>query len=326
MKLSGIIPSKLREIYYNKIALAGITIPADNYISRVLITNFVIAIILSAAGFFFRINIFTSFIVVLIVSNLFSYFRVSLKASGRIKKIEYIFPDFVQLMASNLRAGMTIDKSFFLSARPEFAPLDKEIVKTGKDIVTGKDMGIALRQMAQRIGSNKIESIVSLIISGIKAGGNMSLLLEQTAGNMREREFIERGIFTNVLMYVIFIFFAVSVGAPVLFGLSYTLVDVLTSILGGVSQTQVGGLPFQIGKPSVTTAFIRNFSLIFILGTNFLASLILGLIRNGEEKTGLKYFVPLIVISMIAYFTVILFLSKFFTASFLGGQYGTYGG
>ncbi|MBI2448938.1 type II secretion system F family protein [Candidatus Pacearchaeota archaeon] len=325
MKISNIIPSVLREVYYKKIILAGITIPPDNYISRMAIINLVIAIVLSSIGLFFGINIFISFIVVFIIANAYSYFRISLKASARIKKMEYVFPDFIHLMASNLRSGMTIDKSFFLSARPEFAPLDKEIIKTGKDIATGKDMGVALRQMAQRIGSNKINSVVSLIISGIISGGNMSMLLEQTAGNMREREFIERGIFTSVLMYVIFIFFAVSVGAPLLFGLSYTLVDVLTNILGSVSQTQVTGLPFKIGKPSITVEFIRNFSLLFILGTNFLASIILGLIKSGEEKTGLKYFVPLIIISVTIYFVVILFLSRFFTASFFGGAFGGFG-
>ena len=62
---------------------------------------------------------------------LFIYFRKILIISARVKKVEAIFPDFLQLMASNLRAGMTIDRAILTSSRPEFAPLDEEIVTTG---------------------------------------------------------------------------------------------------------------------------------------------------------------------------------------------------
>ena len=74
----------------------------------------------------------------LLVVFLYFYFKDTLKESARIKKIEDVFPDFLQLVSSNLRAGMTIDRSILISSRKEFAPLDEEILKVGKDITTGK--------------------------------------------------------------------------------------------------------------------------------------------------------------------------------------------
>ena len=109
-------------------------------------------------------------------------------------------------MSSNLRAGITIDRSMLLSAREEFDPLDKEILKTGRDITTGKDIQSALQNMSKRIGSNKIAKTVLLIISGIKAGGDVATLLEETAVHMREKSFLEKKAASSVLMYVIFYF------------------------------------------------------------------------------------------------------------------------
>src|SRR4030042_1953205 len=115
---------------------------------------------------------------------------------------------------------MTIDKALLLSSRKEFAPLDEEILLLGKEIITGKEIMQALHDMSLRIKSDKIRKTLELVISGIRSGGNISILLEETAVNMRERNFIEKKSASNVLMYVIFIFFAVAIGAPLLFGLS----------------------------------------------------------------------------------------------------------
>ncbi|MCK5493471.1 MAG: hypothetical protein KAJ14_10215, partial [Candidatus Omnitrophica bacterium] len=74
-----------------------------------------------------------AFVVAFVVTFSIFRFMTSLKKSDRIKKIEGIFPDFLQLVASNLRAGMTVDRAMLLSSRPEFAPLDEEIFRAGKD-------------------------------------------------------------------------------------------------------------------------------------------------------------------------------------------------
>jgi flagellar protein FlaJ len=248
------------------------------------------------------------------LSVLYGYLRRILKAAARVKKTESVFPDFLQLMASNLRAGMTIDKALLLSSRPEFAPLDKEITTVGKDIATGKTLESSLTDMAKRINSRKIEKTVFLIISGIRAGGNLSILLEETSRNMRQRGFIEKRAASNVLMYVIFVFVAASVGAPILFSLSSLLVQTLVNTISGMqsfTEITTSSLPFSFSAVNVSVDFVKYFSIVFIITTDILASLVLGLVGKGEEREGVKYIIPMVVISLVIFFVLRMLLSGF---------------
>jgi hypothetical protein len=204
-----------------------------------------------------------------------------------------------------------------LSSREEFAPLDKEILQTGKDIATGKTIESSLISMANRIGSDKIRKTILLIISGIKSGGNLAILLEETSSNLREREFVEKKASSNVLMYVIFIFLAVAFFAPALFSLSNILVEILTKLLGGMPEVQASvSLPFTLSKINVSVKFIKYFSIFFILALDILASLVLGLVGKGEEKQGLKYLPLILVFSLATFFLVKIFLNNFLKGFF----------
>ncbi|MEA3248193.1 MAG: type II secretion system F family protein [Nanoarchaeota archaeon] len=238
---------------------------------------------------------------------LFLTFRLitSLKKSARITKIEGVFPDFLQLVASNLRAGMTIDRAIFLSSRPEFAPLDEEILRTGKDISTGKPVELALKSMSDRIGSEKIEKTFLIIFSGICAGGNLAILLEETSRNMRQREFIEKKAASQVLMYIIFIFLAVSIFAPGLFSLSGILVETMTNLMGGISlESLPQNLPVSFSTINISVDFVFYFSIVFIIVMNIMASLVLGLVGKGNEKEGLRY-LPIMLILSLSIFIVL---------------------
>ncbi len=286
-----------------------------------LILAGLIGIVISSVLIFFSGNWILGlviFIGLIVLTWLYLYFSAALKESARISKMEEVFPDFLQLMASNLRAGMTIDRAMLLSARKEFDPLDKEITETGKDIATGRKIKEALLDMADRIGSNKIEKTILLIISGIEAGGNLAVLIEQTASGMRERGFVEKKAASSVLMYVIFIFVAVAAGAPLLFSLSGVLVGVMTDLLVGVPDMSNAAinLPFSMTGVGISVSFVVWFSVVFILAIDVLASLVLGLVAKGEEKQGLKYLPFLVVISMIVYFLTRVVLQNFMSGFF----------
>ena len=311
MNTLRIYPKEFREHYIKQMKNAGIEIPPDKYNNKTIIITLVITIILSSIFYFLNISMIISW-ALFIFMNIFIYFRISLKASARIKSMEKVFPDVISLMASNLRSGVTVDRSFLLSARPEFKPLDEEILKTGKEVATGKDIIYALQKMSERIDSEKISKVVMLIISGLKAGGNISDLLEQTSRNMKEKEIIEKKATSSILMYVIFIFFAVGVGTPLLFGLSTVLVEIvmsLTSKIPEIGASQIN-LPLTFSKVSISLNFVVYFSMIFIVITDLISSVVIGLVNKGEGKAGLRYFLPLVLISLSVFFIVRAILSK----------------
>lgn len=284
----------------------------------------IVVSLVCAAGIAFVVHsiivMIVSFFIFLVLFSVYVVLRKKMKRDAEIHKMENAFPDFIELMSSNLRAGMTIDRALLTSSRKEFAPLDKEILNLGKSIMTGVDISAALLEMSQRIGSEKIRKIVLLIDSGIKAGGNLSVLLEQTATHMREREFVEKRAASNVLMYVIFIFFAVAIGAPLLFSLSSVLVEILTKLLSGLPATQQSSLslPFAITSINISVNFVIYFAAIFLTVIDILASLILGLVSKGNEKDGVRYMLPLIGVSLSVFFVSRIFLLKYF-GSFVGG-------
>lgn len=292
--------------------------------TRQIVYLLVIAAVIIGLGAYYitkeaQISVITVF-VSLGILGISYYTNEKMRSSRNIKKMEEAFPDFLELMASNLRAGMTVDKALLASSREEFAPLDIEIVKLGKDIATGKNIEHALREMSERINSDKIKKTLLVIISGIKAGGNLAALLEETAVNTRERSFVEKRAASNVLMYVIFIFFALAIGAPVLFGLSAALVKIITNLLSTLPPVEGNTniqLPFTLTKISISTSFVNYFSMILLIVTNVLGSLVLGLVSKGNEKAGVKYILPLVIISLAIFLLVKQILLAYF-ADFLG--------
>ena len=282
---------------------------------------FLVALLLLSFVVFVFTRSFTksalTFVIVLVIVIAYSIIGKRMQVYQNVKKMEEVFPDFISLVASNLRAGMTVDRAMLLSSRKEFSPLDREITKLGKDIMTGKEISLALKKMSERINSDLIRKTVSLIITGIRAGGNMSVLLEETASNMRERSFVRKRATSNVLMYVIFIFFAVAVGAPTLFALSSVLVKVLSSILGDIPTENLSvSLPFTLSKITVSNEFIFYYSLVFVIISSFLSSLIIGLVSKGKERDGLKYSVILAIISVSVFLGVRLILLSYFSDFF----------
>lgn len=318
MNLLNLLPKGMQKKYIKNLRNAGSGKEPHKHFSGSLIFSLVLALILGVFVYFMEGNVLLTIIISFFIIQVLLYMRISMQASSRVKKMEKMFPDFLQLMSSNLRAGMTVEKAFMSSARPELAPLNEEIKETGRDVATGKDISVAFRDMSKRIDSDEITNIVSLIISGLKTGGNISSLLQTISSNMREKAHLEKKASSNVTMYVIFIFVAVSIGAPVLFGLSSVLVDIildLTGSLPSVDSAQMS-MPFTFSGIDVSVDFIIYFAIAFIVATDFISSLLLGLVNKGSEKYGLKYLFPMLLISLGVFFAIRAILSGFMEGLF----------
>ncbi len=314
-------PKKLRTRYLEVLSYSGIKIKPARFLGFLLFfgiglslsLTFIIAA-LSKAPFIL------TFIALFILIEISVYFWFVLRADAKGKFVEGILPDVLQLMASNLRAGLTTDRALLLSARPEFGPFQFELNKVGKEIVMGKEITESLLDMSKRIKSEKLEKTVLLIVSGLKAGGELIPLLEQSANSLRRQRIIDEKIRANVMMYVIFIFSAIGFGAPLLFGLSSFLIQVITKNISAVevpATLSTMNLPLTSMGTLISPAFVRTFAIISLITTASLGSLILGLISKGKERDGIK-FIPLMIILTLSVF----FLVRFFIQRLIGGLFG----
>jgi len=318
MNLLNILPKGIQEKYIENLKKSGSEKEPHKHFSRNLLFSLAFSLVIGTGVYFLGGNFFLGLLISFVAIQILSYMKISMDASSRVSKMEKLFPDFLQLMSSNLRAGMTVEKAFMSSARPELSPLNEEIRETGRDVATGKDISVAFRDMAKRIDSEEINNIVSLIISGLRTGGNISSLLQTISSNMREKAHLEKKASSNVTMYVIFIFVAVAIGAPVLFGLSTVLVEIildLTASLPEIESSQMS-MPFTFSGIDLSVNFVIYFGIAFIVATDFISSLLLGLVNKGSEKYGIKYLFPLVAISLGVFFVIRTALSGFIEGLF----------
>jgi len=248
---------------------------------------------------------------------------VVLVADARAAEIEKVLPDALQLMSANVRAGMTVDRAIWLSARPEFGILEEELKRAGTKTVGGKTIKVALMEMASRVKSDLLEKTFRLVIEGIESGGELAHLLEETANNVRTVQSLRKEIKTSVTTYSIFIFFAAVLGAPALYAISLFFVEIMTKlwspkVLGGVTATGAtmgGGMLSKAGAPTISIDQLFWFATLSITITTLFGSLIIGLIQTGKEKNGIK-FIPVLTFGALIVFVAAQYIIKMLFGGF----------
>lgn len=311
-------PRKFRN-YFNKLVLySRLRVNKDKFLGFFSVLSLGISLVVSfLISIIFDTSFFLVFLITFVVIEFGAYFTFSLKADAVGRTVEDVLPDALQLMTSNLRAGLTTDKALLLAARPEFGPLSTELDRVGRKLALGGNIENALIEMSDRIRSEKFKKAIMLIVSGLRSGGELTDLLDQVANNLRQERFVDEKIRTNVLMYVIFIFVAIGVGAPMLFGLSSFLITVLQENLATIEIPETTSIPITFSQVEISSSFIVFFAIISMITSSLLGSLILGLISAGKEKRGVKFIPILIVLSLSVFFLV-----RFLISTLLGGLFG----
>jgi len=181
-------------------------------------------------------------------------------------------------------------------------------------VLAGANIKEALEDMTKRIRSEKFERTISLLTEGIEAGGELSDLLNQSAEDLRSQKIIEGEIQANVMMYAIFIFFATAIGAPMLYSISTFLVGILGEQFSrvSVSDTVATGITFFQGSITLTNEFLLLYAMLSLIITAFFSSMIIGIIKSGREKDGLKLFLPIVLVAFIVFAGVRSFVSGLF--------------
>lgn len=317
--ITKIYPKEIFERYKELTEQAGLEIETYRFTGSIALFGFAIALLTGFGAYMLlKWNFFITTGITFTCFQLMIYAWLILKVDAKAKSMEKALPDALQLMASNLRAGLTPEKALILAARPEFGQLTKEITRVGREIMTGKEITTAMLEMAKRTRSEKLGKSIRLIVSGLRAGGELAALVEQTARNLRDQEFVDQKIRSNIKMYVVFIFTAIGFGAPVLYALSSFLVEVMQRIISRVEipkeTASMINMPLTITNISINSEFVIMYATISLIITAALGSLILGEISKGEEKQGLRIMPILIALSL-----VLFFVARFVVSKLLGG-------
>ncbi len=239
-------------------------------------------------------------------------------ADSRSNAAEEALPDILRLTSMNLRSGMTADRALLLSARPEFGIMETEIKNAAKKVISGVPFEDALKGMTDRIKSGTLEKTIRLITEGLRKGGELATLLEQLSDDIVHTKTLKKEIAAQVGMYAIFIFFAAGFGAPLLYSVSTFLIQTMSKISSSVSVQQAPAIGSGLGsiqfkQINIDLNFLLGYELVALFITSLFGSMLMGLLREGTEKAGLKIFPILFGLNMGIFFATRLLLASFLT-------------
>lgn len=224
-------------------------------------------------------------------------------AEKRAQTVEESLPSALQLMSSNIRAGMTPFQAMKISARDEFGLLKDEI-----DTATTKALGTesfsdALRDICSRINLPALERSIKLFVRAIESGGHLARTLEDSGRDISDNIMLRKELLSNTRTYTVLILVTVIVGAPVLFNISIHFTERLNAMRSSFNTQTVSdmGMGLLVNE-TFSPDFLISMSTVTILITSLIASLLIGVIVNGEEKYGLKYAFVIVPASIIVFY------------------------
>ncbi|MDD5022945.1 MAG: type II secretion system F family protein [Candidatus ainarchaeum sp.] len=287
---------------------ADLPTTASSFSRKMFAYGFIFGVIAVAFAIFYNQEYLLSSIIGLgtfICFQIIVYAWLIIKANERIAKIEDVLPDFLALMSSNIRSGLTPDRAFLLSARKEFGPLANEIDMAAKETIAGKPFTEAFMSMTLRIQSETFAKTVRLIVEGVRSGGNLSELLDNTALDIRRFKSIRKEVSATVLVYQLFVFAAAGFGGPALYAVALFLIEMVAGLKEKIhiDPAVAAQMPLVQGTSTISIETVFLFALASMAITSFFGSLTAGVISKGKESEGIM-FIPVLLFASYAVFFV----------------------
>lgn len=119
---------------------------------------------------------------------------VSFKAKQRLRKIENALPDLLITLAASLKAGHSFRQGIQATVEDSDGPLQKELKRVLTETSLGRSMDQALQQMAQRVGSDDLEFVITAVTIQSQVGGSLAGIFDLVADTIRQRQQFARKI------------------------------------------------------------------------------------------------------------------------------------
>lgn len=221
-------------------------------------------------------------------------------------KMEDAIPDVFEELSTSLRAGATIEQALLDLTKIQKGPLIDELKIALNDMEGGFSFEEAIENLISRVDVVLIKRIFKIIIDGRKAGGQLAEILDSVASDARELARLQRERQTKTLMYVIFIFAAGAVVAPLIFGFVTQIAYVVNNV--SAAPAEVRSNPLDL-IPNISILWV------YLLIECFMSGIMLTVVRGNKIWKGLVFYsLPMAFIG-----TIVFEVSKVFAASMLAG-------
>lgn len=318
-KFFTLYPEKLQKRLKQTLSYASFSVKPERYGGIVLVNIFMLSIGIAFWAFFLTSALIAliAFIGTFIVSHVLLLMLLELIADNRGKLIETVLPDVLNLFSINLKSGHTTSQALLQSAKPEFGLFKDEIDRIGTEIALGKSFDESMMDLTSRIKSVKLERAMRLIVSAHDSGGKLSDLAESIAEDLRQQKEITNQVKAQIDVYAIFIFIAISFGAPLLYALSTVLIRVVNEVMAEVSVGIPQNMPTNVlvNQSPISASFVFTYAVVALTLRVIFGSFTLGLIKDGKERDGLKY-IPILALIAFAVFFAVRFALNYMMGEF----------
>jgi flagellar protein FlaJ len=204
----------------------------------------------------------------------------------KVKKIEELFPKYLDDVAENISAGMTLPQAIRATTSIDYGALTPHVREISSKVSWGVPFEKIMEEFAKKTGSKSMKRNVQTIIETHRSGGSMDTVLRSVAQSLIVLERVKKERSASVYGQMIngYIIYVVFLG--VMIGLSSVLVPA-----------------FQFGESNTIElqgAFQEIFqSLIIIQG--FFAGLSIGKMAEGTFFAGIKHALVLVIFGYSAF-------------------------
>lgn len=316
LDFARLLPKGFRQNFQKQMVYAGLNMNADAFLGQVVMVSIIYGIIAFFAPLAlfggFRLDFAIGAALLFGISLFMSYMWVYFKVEDRTKKVESILPDTFQMIAANLRAGMTPYKALKSVAKGHPGPLADEIEYVTSHALGIESFGENLMKISERIKSDTLDKSMKLFTTSMRSGGRLATLLEELSVDMSETQALKNELKTSTKTYTAFIMFTVLFGAPLLLAISVNFVGMITNMQSKTLQSStdfgMGGLMSTI---PITQGFMMTISMSMLFFTSILASMLMGTINEGEPKSGLKYALGIMAACLVVFFIANIIVGKY---------------
>lgn len=243
------------------------------------------------------------------------HFYFSIRIYERTKELERVLPDYLTLVSTNLKGGMSFERALWDAIKPEFGILANEIGLVSKRVMTGNDVKESLEEFMLKYDSPVLRRNFQLIVSEFESGGEIVKVIDKIIENLKKTQILKKELVASTVTYMIFIGSLVTVICPALFALSYQLFYLITSFMGAIagSGASISGA-LNVSAPSIRPQDFRVFSILAICIIAVGSSGIISIIEKGDIKGIFKYIPMFLSAALLVYFLASAVLGGVFSS------------
>lgn len=300
--MSEIIENKVPDKYlisFEEFLLSGsIFTQVSEFLARIVIFLILAETILAIISFLLNLPSSILFAPLVIFPAIYTY--VSVKHERNVAEIEQSAPDFLRQLSSMLKVGLSFENAMEDMSRYGKDPLYDEMRRAILEIRMGRNFDDAWMAMSKRLKSRELERIFIIILDGRKSGSSMASVILNISNDLRELLAIKHERKSSVMMAVMFLIISAVIASPFALG--------MVSVYGNFIQG------FAHNSELIVIAPLAG--QIYLLLHSFLVGIIIAIIMYGNFKKGIKFSVPLVVVSYCIYYLISTLGSSLFIGGF----------